>query len=62
VTASDTFITMTTKYGDFLPPQFNSIGDKYADRVKPGERDLGLNFKATAAKRGKVPTELSQAV
>ena len=45
---------MTTKYGDFVEPAFNCRGDPYPQRVTPGERDLGLNFKATTGKRGKV--------
>ena len=52
--------SMTTKYGDFLPPAFNTVGDKYVDHEKPSERDQGLNFKATVAKRGKVRVSAGQ--
>jgi hypothetical protein len=45
---------MTTKFGDFLPPQFNAIGDKFSDHEKPGDRDRGLAFKAPVSKIGKV--------
>lgn len=48
---------MTTKFGDFAAPIFNSGGDKYIDREKPSERDQGLNFKATVARRGKVSAQ-----
>ena len=45
---------MTTKYGDFSPPQFNADGDRYAAKQPPGDRDVGLAFKAPTSKRGKV--------
>lgn len=45
---------MTTKYGDFVEPNFNCRGDPYEDKAKPSDRDTGLAFIATAGKRGKV--------
>jgi hypothetical protein len=45
---------MTTKYGDFVAPVFNAIGDKYDGKAHPDERDTGLAFKASVGKRGTV--------
>jgi hypothetical protein len=45
---------MTTKYGDFVPPKFNCVGDKFIDHEGPGDRDRGLAFKAPVSKSGKV--------
>eukprot|EP00892_Ulva_mutabilis_P008334 jgi/Ulvmu1/5873/UM250_0001.1 len=44
---------MTTKYGDFVPPVFHTIGDPYKSTEPSSERDKGLSFIATVGRRGK---------
>lgn len=45
---------MTTKYGDFVPPVFHTIGDPYKETGLKSGRDKGLSFIATVGRRGKV--------
>lgn len=45
---------MTTKYGDFIPPVFHTIGDPYKNINSKSERHKGLSFMSTVGRRGKV--------